>query len=364
MVAALAVVASLLAAPAHPVSAEPATTHAQSNVAGLQKQIATLRAKADAATTALAKGTKAYEAGRVRLRTTQRELLAAADAEQVAQARLDIARDRLSSFAVSAYESPIGDEVTVMLSDPLSGLARQRSTTDVTYLTDRQTNVVARYTDDVARQAALHRHAQALERAAQAQQTALNRRRTSLQAQSKRLTGQLLARLDQLTVALVKAGRFGDAFRVNRERMDRMGQHTESASCDKRDVSGFPNGLIPTSLLCPLPQPGEMLKPSAARAFWLLDTAYRMRFGRHICVTDSYRPLAEQYSVFRRKPGLAAVPGTSRHGLGDAVDLGCGIQVYGSTQFRWMKQNAPKFGWVHPYWAEHHPFEPWHWEYQ
>lgn len=351
----------MLAVPAQPVSAAPVTTHAQSNVAGLRKQIAALRAKADAATSALAKGTRAYEAGQVRLRSTQRRLLAAADAEQVAQARLDIARDRLSAFAVSAYQSPLGDEIAVMLSDPLTGLARQRSTTDVVYLTDRQTNVVMRYTHDVARQAALHRHAQALERAAQRQQTTLNRQRASLQAQSKRLTGQLLARLDQLTVALVKAGRFGDALRISRERMDRTGEHTES--CDKPSISGFPNGLIPAALLCPLPQRGEMLKPSAARAFWLLDTAYRMRFGRHICVTDSYRPLAEQYSVFRRKPGLAAVPGTSRHGLGDAVDLGCGIQIYGSTQFRWMKQNAPKFGWVHPYWAEHQPFEPWHWEY-
>lgn len=362
MVAALAVAASLLAVPAQPASATPASTHAQQSVAGLRKQIADLRTRADAATAALARSTKAYEAGQVRLASTKRKLLAAADAEQVAQARLDIARDRLAAFAVSAYESPIGDEVTLMLSDPLDGLSRQRSTTDVTYLTDRQTDVVARYTTDVARQAALHRHAQALERSAQTQQTSLNRRRTNLQAQSKRLTGQLLARLDTLTVALVKAGRFGDALRVSRERMDRTGQHTES--CDKPSISGFPNGLIPAAMLCPLPQRGEMLKPSAARAFWLLDTAYRMRFDRHICVTDSYRPLAEQYSVFRRKPGLAAVPGTSRHGLGDAVDLGCGIQVYGSTQFRWMKQNAPKFGWVHPYWAEHRPFEPWHWEYK
>ncbi|MBO0890398.1 MAG: D-alanyl-D-alanine carboxypeptidase family protein [Acidothermales bacterium] len=362
--AALAVAATLLVAPAQPASAAPATTRAQQNVAGLRKQIAELRTKADAATAGLAKSTRAYQAGRVRLRSTQRQLLAAADAEQVAQARLDIARDRLAALAVSAYESPTGDEVTTMLTDPLSGVSRERTTTDVMYLTDQQTDVVAHYTGDVARQTELHRHAQALEHAAQKQQTALDHRRTSLQAQSKRLTSQLLARLDQLTNALVKAGQFGDAFRVSRERMDRMGQPAGAGPCDKPDIGGFPNGLIPPSMLCPLPQRGHMLKPSAARAFWLLDTAYQMRFNRHICVTDSYRPLSVQYSVFRRKPGLAAVPGTSRHGLGDAVDLGCGIQVYGSTQFRWMKQNAPKFGWIHPYWAEHSPFEPWHWEYK
>jgi hypothetical protein len=29
-------------------------------------------------------------------------------------------------------------------------------------------------------------------------------------------------------------------------------------------------------------------------------------------------------------PSLAAVPGTSRHGLGIALDLGCGVERFGS----------------------------------
>ena len=29
-------------------------------------------------------------------------------------------------------------------------------------------------------------------------------------------------------------------------------------------------------------------------------------------------------------PSLAAVPGTSRHGLGIALDLGCGVEPFGS----------------------------------
>jgi LAS superfamily LD-carboxypeptidase LdcB len=67
--------------------------------------------------------------------------------------------------------------------------------------------------------------------------------------------------------------------------------------------------------------------------------------------------------VFRERPSLAAVPGTSNHGWGLAVDLGCGVQSSRSAQYRWMIANAGRFGWVHPSWAFHDPFEPWHWEF-
>ena len=58
------------------------------------------------------------------------------------------------------------------------------------------------------------------------------------------------------------------------------------------------------------------------------------------------------------------MPGKSNHGWGLALDLGCGVQDYGSVQFNWLKQHGARFGWVHPSWAEHSPFEPWHWEYE
>ena len=60
---------------------------------------------------------------------------------------------------------------------------------------------------------------------------------------------------------------------------------------------------------------------------------------------------------------LAAVPGTSNHGLGQAIDLGCGIQNYRSDRWLWMEANGADFGWHHPAWAKSSPFEPWHWEY-
>jgi hypothetical protein len=131
-------------------------------------------------------------------------------------------------------------------------------------------------------------------------------------------------------------------------------------------LSGFANGLIPRSALCPLASaPNHVLRSDAANAFAALNTAYAEAFGSNISITDSYRTLAEQIDVKQRKPGLAAKPGTSRHGLGIAVDLGAGIQNATSAQHQWMDRNAALYGWINPAWAQNRggQFEPWHWEY-
>ena len=86
---------------------------------------------------------------------------------------------------------------------------------------------------------------------------------------------------------------------------------------------------------------------------------------RALCVTDSYRDYGAQVDVYQRKPELAAIPGTSNHGWGVAVDLCGGAQSFGTATYAWLKANAPRFGWHHPSWAEpggSKP-EPWHWEY-
>jgi LAS superfamily LD-carboxypeptidase LdcB len=89
-------------------------------------------------------------------------------------------------------------------------------------------------------------------------------------------------------------------------------------------------------------------------------------FGDDLCVTDAYRSYSEQVSVRWRKPGLAARPGTSQHGWGLAVDLCSSEAKDGTARHRWMRENAPDFGWDNPDWARsggRGPFEPWHWEY-
>jgi D-alanyl-D-alanine carboxypeptidase len=62
----------------------------------------------------------------------------------------------------------------------------------------------------------------------------------------------------------------------------------------------------------------------------------------------------------------AAVPGTSVHGWGRAVDFqdSAGELTFGSAGYHWLEANAARFGFVHPSWAEpggSSP-EPWHWE--
>ena len=64
--------------------------------------------------------------------------------------------------------------------------------------------------------------------------------------------------------------------------------------------------------------------------------------------------------------GYAAVPGTSVHGWGRAVDFEDGPRelTFSSTGYQWLQANAARFGFVHPAWAEPDGSSPeaWHWE--
>ena len=132
------------------------------------------------------------------------------------------------------------------------------------------------------------------------------------------------------------------------------------------DLSGYSNGEVPRELLCPLwGAEWHVLRADAAATFSAMSKAYAANFGRPICVTDSYRSYEMQVDVHLRKPTITAEPGTSNHGWGTAVDLCDGVQSFNTTTYRWMQNNAPRFGWFHPSWAEQggsRP-EPWHWEF-
>jgi len=127
----------------------------------------------------------------------------------------------------------------------------------------------------------------------------------------------------------------------------------------------FPNGMIPESKLCPLGVGSHVLRCDAARAWTTLAQAYAKRFGTALCLTDSYRSYRAQVELFAKKPALAALPGTSNHGWGLAVDLCGGVNDFGTPQHRWVAANGPRFGWYHPRWAARggsRP-EPWHFEF-
>lgn len=132
-----------------------------------------------------------------------------------------------------------------------------------------------------------------------------------------------------------------------------------------RQWGGYPNGLIPPSAMCPLGVGGHSLRCDAAAAYRAMTAAFAGAFGEPICITDSYRTYASQVELYGEKPALAAVPGTSNHGWGLAVDLCGGIQAFGTAQYAWMVANAGRFGFLHPTWADpgNGREEPWHWEY-
>ena len=136
--------------------------------------------------------------------------------------------------------------------------------------------------------------------------------------------------------------------------------------CGGGDLTAYPNGRLPTALLCPLPAaPGKLLRADAAYAFARMSQAYAAAFGAPICVTSAYRSYDDQVRVAAERPGFAARPGYSNHGWGTAADLCGGIDVFGSPAHAWMVANAPLFGWFHPAWAEPDGRlpEPWHWEF-
>ena len=119
------------------------------------------------------------------------------------------------------------------------------------------------------------------------------------------------------------------------------------------------NGQIPAAQLSPIGQGGHRLWGPAA-ASWQNLVSAAAADGISIRITDSYRSYDEQVDLAERKGlykngGLAAVPGTSPHGWGMAVDA----DVRDPATLEWLQVNGPRFGWV-----ETTPREPWHWEFR
>ncbi len=130
-----------------------------------------------------------------------------------------------------------------------------------------------------------------------------------------------------------------------------------NAALGEVDLSQFGNGRIPEQLLAPLPGTDERLAPEAAEAFTAMTRAAAAD-GVALEVNDGYRPLHDQERLadelgLYREGGLAAVPGTSNHGLGLSVDLDLDADAQ-----RWMRANAERFGFVNDV-----AREPWHWTY-
>ncbi|PRY18177.1 M15 family metallopeptidase [Kineococcus rhizosphaerae] len=296
----------------------------------------------------------------------QTDAQTAADAAQadlaVADAAVEARRTELGTWASQAYRGTTGmhqlSTVTALL-DP-------QTTQDVGWTLAALDRVSGEYERAVeASEAARRTRATAAATAA----AAVEQARTSAEAALAAKTSAE-ALVQQQLVAYAAAQRTSaglDALTPDPAVVERARERlSTTATCTGATLSGYANGLLPVEALCPLyGAPGKVLRADAAHAFEGLSQAFEAQFGVPLAVTDAYRSLAEQVDVKARKPGLAAVPGTSRHGLGLAVDLGGGVQDANAVQHQWLDRNAALFGFVNPAWAQGSPgpFEPWHWEY-
>ena len=341
---ALLLTASLPAPPAAASTADP--------VRSAEQAVAALQAEVDRTAAGLRVGTERLAAGQDALAEAQRRLAVAQEEAAAAQDSATAARDRLRLVVVAAYKSPVPDSFVLALSGPDAFRAAVVAQADLQRVRGRQGDLLREATAARVRAETLVTTVEQL-----TQEAARRDREVRAQVDALRLQARDGER--RLTAATARLSAARAHQRAAQARAAAL------ASCSG-SPGGAANGFVPSSALCPLAgAPGHALRADAAAAFDRLNAAAVAERGAPLCVNDSYRSYAEQVSVFARMPRLAAVPGTSRHGFGVALDLGCGVERFGSEAYRWMKANGPRFGWVHPAWAEPNGSlpEPWHWEY-
>lgn len=347
--------------------------------------LAALKAQADAVRTELAAGAAKLDAARSKLAALQATAKAATSEVTTIDARFATLREQLAGYAAQLYMDPATETAMTALTQGSNFAASVQGVQMLSIVNRGRTEVLRVVVVDEEQAQVLRTQAAQAVAAAAVVQKSVAAQVAALQAKagqaSTRLTAGEVAYQTGLERAAVQ--RIAAAKAAHNEAARALAVRQAAAlEADEADISvpaaqcgaasdgpfpagpwgGYADGFIPSSQLCAIADGGR-LRPDAAAAFNAMSAAYARAFGSGLCVSDSYRSYAQQAAVFRQRPSLAAVPGTSNHGWGLAVDLGCGVQYSRSAQYRWMAANAGQFGWVHPEWASHDPFEPWHWEF-
>lgn len=331
----------------------------------------------DEANAALERKAEADDAAEV---ATARAESARAAAQRLAE-QLELKHQQLREWAFSAY---VDGGTTAEMVSVFDALAKDPARAgnpvgDLVYLTDERTRLFEDIKDLTRRQqiaaeraekqAAIAEEAAEEAAAAQAEADDALEKHKELIAEAEEDQVALLADAGPMASMLLglaspEAKERGQA--ILDALTERNLELPELGKPCSNDTNTYPNGHLPASALCPLwMAPDHFARPDAAAAFAALSQKFAQDFGRPICVNSSYRSYSRQVAVKASHGRWAATPGTSRHGLGKALDLCGGINNFGTIEHLWMKQNAPMFGWFHPAWAAANGSlpEPWHWEF-
>lgn len=144
------------------------------------------------------------------------------------------------------------------------------------------------------------------------------------------------------------------------------------------------NGNLPGDLLGKATKGGKYKPQMLAELVNEYDRMcedFRKEFPSKQLSAWGYRPYSRQLSLKNdpKTANLAAKPGTSNHGWGQAVDIHFyedGASEYSKLRYSkpeyiWLKENSQKYGWYNPPWATQGAKsrgvrgakeEPWHWE--
>jgi hypothetical protein len=145
-----------------------------------------------------------------------------------------------------------------------------------------------------------------------------------------------------------------------------LSEAQDTISCPAPDQTWDPDsGKVTASALAEIPwAPTHFVRADILDSLIELDAAYQEAFGEHLTINSSYRSYESQESLYDPSSPIAAPPGCSNHGLGLAVDIGGGVETFGTEQYEWLKANAETYSWIHPEFAEPSGRvpEPWHWE--
>ncbi len=329
----LALVTALLVAPVPMAALDPA-----------EASLEELRERAEAAADELQEATDEQVERQEALEEAQEELVETLYDLQQTELELSEMREPLAQLASTLYKQPDGGLLAVLASGTLVEDLQTQSY--AAKISEDNQAMIQDATDLREEQVELASQAQELQTNTQLEEVELAADIEQLRERSEELTEELYGELEDRGIdpeAYMAAG-----------------------DCDPANAAkaqGAPNGLLPGEALCDL-YDDKQLRADAAVDFLQLNARYVEEFGENMCITSAYRDLPNQHRVYREvAPGFAAVPGTSNHGLGQAIDLGCGIQNYRSERWLWMEANGADYGWIHPAWAKASPFEPWHWEY-